>query len=72
VTGFMWARTGALRAHATQVDPSEAFWFGLDDAELETVYPFEDWILARSEVGEIPSHDSEGDLLDGINIGVTR
>ncbi|MEL0074756.1 MAG: PIG-L family deacetylase [Ilumatobacter sp.] len=72
VTGFMWARTGALRAHATQVDPSEAFWFGLDDAELETVYPFEDWILARSEVGEIPSHDSEADLLDGINIGVTR
>jgi mycothiol S-conjugate amidase len=67
VTGFMWARSGALRAHATQIDPNAPFWFGLDDSELESVYPYEDWILARSEVGQIPGHDGEFDLLTGIS-----
>ncbi len=57
------ARTAALRAHATQVDPTEAFWFGLSDDELADVYPYEDWILARSLVGDIPaSDDVEDDL----------
>jgi mycothiol S-conjugate amidase len=45
------ARRKALLAHATQVDPTEPFWFPLDDDELAEVYPWEDWILARSEVG---------------------
>jgi mycothiol S-conjugate amidase len=67
VTGFMWARSGALRAHATQIDPHAPFWFGLEDSELESVYPYEDWILARSEVGPIPGHDEEFDLLTGIS-----
>jgi len=66
----MWARTGALRAHATQIDPNASFWFGLDDAELEAVYPYEDWILARSEVGPIPGLDEEDDLLAGISLVV--
>ncbi|MBA3802439.1 MAG: PIG-L family deacetylase [Acidimicrobiia bacterium] len=61
------ARTAALRAHATQVDPTEAFWFGLSDDELADVYPYEDWILARSLVGDIPaSDDVEDDLFAGI------
>ncbi len=63
---FMWARTGALRAHATQVDPSALFWFGLDDAELAEVYPWEDWILAASRCGPIPNHDGETCLLEGV------
>ena len=62
----MWARTGALRAHATQVDPSALFWFGLDDAELAEVYPWEDWILAASRCGPIPNHDGETCLLAGV------
>ena len=37
VADFQWARSGALRAHATQVDPAEAWWFGLDDDELNAV-----------------------------------
>lgn len=51
---YYWARSGALRAHATQVDAGESFWFGLSDAELATVYPWEDWILARSLVASTP------------------
>ncbi|MEY2974999.1 MAG: putative mycothiol conjugate amidase [Actinomycetota bacterium] len=72
---FLWARTGALRAHATQVDPSALFWFGLDDEELARTYPWEDWILAANRVGDIPPHDGESCLLDGLGAdagGMTR
>ena len=54
VGDFQFARSESLRAHATQVDPTESWWFGLDDAELADVYPWEDWILARSLVGADP------------------
>lgn len=66
VREFVWARTGALRAHATQVDPTAAFWFGLDDEQLAEAYPWEDWILARSIVGSIPDGATERDLFDGV------
>ncbi len=67
----MWARTQSLKAHATQVDPTAAFWFGLSDDELAEIYPWEDWILARSLVGDIPSHDDvEHDLFQGIDVAV--
>jgi mycothiol S-conjugate amidase len=69
VRGFMWARTKSLLAHATQVDPNEPFWFGLDEAALTDTYPWEDWILARSHVGPIPEPDSEDDLFAGIAVG---
>jgi mycothiol S-conjugate amidase len=68
---FMWARTQSLLAHATQVDPTAAFWFGLSDEQLAEAYPWEDWILARSLVGDIPSQDDgdemESDLFAGID-----
>lgn len=63
---FLWARSESLKAHATQVDPTEAFWFGLDDLQLAAVYPWEDWILAASRVGEVPTVDAEHDLFDGV------
>ena len=69
VGDYMWARSGALRAHATQVDPAAAFWFGLSDAELAEIYPWEDWILARSLVGSLPEADEERDLFAGIEVG---
>ena len=63
---FLPARSGSLRAHATQVDPTSAWWFGLDDDELAQVYPWEDWILARSaaDVPAIEGH--EDDLFHGL------
>ena len=65
---FLWARSGALRAHATQVDPTEPWWFGLTDDQLAEVYPWEDWILARSLVGEPADGELELDLFAGIDV----
>ncbi len=65
-TDFQWARTGALRAHATQVDPNAGWWFGLDDDQMSAAYPWEDWILARSLVGPIPDGPTERDLFAGV------
>jgi mycothiol S-conjugate amidase len=67
VSRFLWSRTKALLAHATQVDPTEAFWFGLSDDQLAEIYPYEDWILARSRVGPIPARDTEFALFDGVS-----
>lgn len=56
-------RLEALLAHATQVDPDSAFWFGLPREIARTVHPFEDYILAMSRVeSAIP----ETDLFAGI------
>ncbi|MEO6122597.1 MAG: PIG-L family deacetylase [Ilumatobacteraceae bacterium] len=66
---YLWARSGALRAHATQVDPTQAFWFGLGDDELADVYPYEDWVLARSTVGLVPDGEIETDLFERIDVG---
>lgn len=66
IASHMAARSGALRAHATQVNPAEPWWFGLDDAELSAVYPWEDWVLARSAVGAPADHEVETDLFAGI------
>jgi mycothiol S-conjugate amidase len=57
-------RLEALLAHATQVDPDSAFWFGLPREIARSVHPFEDYILAFSRVAtEVP----ETDLFAGIN-----
>ena len=63
---YLWARTGSLKAHATQVDPTEPWWFGLDDHQLREVYPYEDWILARSLVGTPAEGELETDLFAGV------
>jgi mycothiol S-conjugate amidase len=55
-----------LRAHATQVDPKELWWFGLTDDELAEVYPWEDWVLADSRVGIPEPGALEDDLFIGI------
>lgn len=68
VAGYMWARSGALRAHATQVDPKESWWFGLTDDELAEAYPYEDWVLAHSHVGMVAEGEMETDLFVGIDI----
>jgi mycothiol S-conjugate amidase len=50
VAEWLWARSGSLRAHRTQIDETSPFWFGLSDEELAEAYPWEDWILAGSNV----------------------
>jgi mycothiol S-conjugate amidase len=66
VRDFVYARTQSLLAHATQIDPTEAFWFGLTDEETTEVYPWEDWVLAKSLVGFPPAGEREDDLFAGI------
>jgi mycothiol S-conjugate amidase len=66
IADFMWARTQSLLAHATQVDPEELFWFGLDDDEMRAVHPFEDWVLAKSRVGFPETDSTEDDLFSGL------
>jgi mycothiol S-conjugate amidase len=63
VTGFVDARLDALLAHETQIDPGSRFWFGLPREEELTIYPHEDYILARSRV---PSSTPETDLFTGV------
>jgi mycothiol S-conjugate amidase len=68
---YLWARSGALRAHATQVDPAEPWWFGLSDEELAGVYQWEDWVLARTSstlAGALEARDGgfETDLFAGL------
>ena len=48
-TGFDDVRLEALLAHATQVDPTSPFWFGLP-ARCPAIHPFDDYILADSRV----------------------
>lgn len=57
-------RLEALLAHATQVDPDSAFWFGLPREVARTVHPVEEYILGRSRVEtEFP----ETDLFAGVD-----
>lgn len=69
VSEFADVRPRALRAHATQVDPTSKFWFGLPPEVARTVHPYDDYILARSLVStDLP----EDDLFAGIPAPVGR
>ena len=48
----------------TQIDPNSPYWFGLPP-EVTSVYPWDDYILARSLV-ETPAFFPESDLFAGI------
>ncbi len=51
-------RAEALLAHATQVDPTSPFWFGLPREVMREIHPFDDYQLARSLVDtDIPETD---------------
>ena len=62
VTPYYHVRREALLAHATQVDPTSKFWFGLPPEVV--VYPYDDFILARSLV-DVPE-GVEDDLFAGL------
>jgi mycothiol S-conjugate amidase len=64
VTGFAHVRDAALMAHATQIDPTSPWWFGLPEEIRHSVHPYEHFRLARSHVG--PIDVAEDDLFAGI------
>ena len=54
VGDYLPQRSQALLAHATQIDPA-GMWFRVPDDVIREVYPYEDFVLARSLVdSEIP------------------
>ncbi|MDP9075777.1 MAG: mycothiol conjugate amidase Mca [Actinomycetota bacterium] len=65
VTGYLGVRDQALLAHATQIDPTSKFWFGLPPDVALTLYPFEEYTLADSRV---PTTTPEDDLFAGVGI----
>src|SRR4051794_35099546 len=66
---FHDARRLGLLAHATQVDPTSPFWFGLPPEVAREVYPYDDYILARSLV-PVPEGGIEEDLFAGVRDSV--
>ncbi|MEI7885896.1 MAG: mycothiol conjugate amidase Mca [Actinomycetes bacterium] len=63
ISEFYEVREKSLLAHATQVDPTEKFWFGLPTEVARDAHPFDDYVLAQSLVeSELP----ESDLFAGI------
>ena len=69
LTGFEDVRRLALLAHATQVDPTSKYWFGLPPEILRTIHPYDDYILARSLVDTDPPED---DLFAGMRLSSSR
>src|SRR5690606_5923865 len=63
VLELMVVRPAALKAHRTQIDPESPFWFGLPPEEARTVYPYDDFELARSLV---PTETPEDDVFAGV------
>jgi mycothiol S-conjugate amidase len=69
VRGFAGVSRRALRAHATQVDPTSPHWFGLPDDVDEQLHPYEEYVLARNLTGSEPPED---DLFAGVAASATR
>ena len=46
IADFTGVRREALLAHATQVDPTSRFWFGLPPEVMATIQPHDDYRLA--------------------------
>lgn len=65
ISGYTDVRRRALRAHATQIDPTSSFWFGLPEDVSNAVHPFDEYSLARSLVD---SPVPEDDLFAGIDL----
>jgi mycothiol S-conjugate amidase len=51
ISSYAEVRREALLAHATQVDPTSPFWFGLPPEVARSVHPVDEYVLARSRLG---------------------
>jgi mycothiol S-conjugate amidase len=70
VSDFLHKRREALLAHRTQVDP-EGFWMRLPDDVVREVFPWEEFVLARSLVDTgVAEGDAEDDLFAGLRAPV--
>jgi mycothiol S-conjugate amidase len=66
VSDFLHKRREALLAHRTQVDPN-GFWMRLPDDVVRQVFPWEEYVLARTLVDTgVAEGDVEDDLFAGV------
>jgi mycothiol S-conjugate amidase len=56
-------KKAALLAHATQIDPTSPFWFGLPDEVMAALWPWEEYHLV---VSTVPVALPEDDLFAGV------
>jgi mycothiol S-conjugate amidase len=64
INGHNSVMRDALLAHATQVDPNSPWWFGLPPDVAESVYPYDEYEVARDLTGQT---DPAGDLFAGVD-----
>jgi mycothiol S-conjugate amidase len=57
VSAWAHIRDDALRAHATQVDPTSPFWFGLPQEVKDELGHWDDYHLAVNRTGSVPPED---------------
>jgi mycothiol S-conjugate amidase len=72
VGDFLTNRRAALLAHRTQVDP-KGFWMRLPDDVVREVFPWEEFVLARTLVDTgVADGDTEDDLFAGLRVRAPR
>jgi len=72
VGDFLANRRAALLAHRTQVDPT-GFWMRLPDDVVREVFPWEEFVLARTLVDTgVADGDTEDDLFAGLRVRAPR
>lgn len=73
ISGYTGVQADALRAHATQVDPTSRHWFGLPPEVAETAWPYDEYVLAEDRTGRVaPAPGGEDDLFAGVRELVRR
>jgi mycothiol S-conjugate amidase len=66
VGDWLHRRRAALLAHRTQVDP-DGFWMRLPDETIRAIFPWEEYLLARTRVDTgVGDGDTEDDLFAGL------
>jgi mycothiol S-conjugate amidase len=71
VGDYLDQRRAALLAHRTQVDPG-GFWMRLPEEVVREVFPWEEYLLARSLVdASVPEGGFEDDLFSGLRAGAS-
>ncbi|HET9692482.1 MAG TPA: mycothiol conjugate amidase Mca [Acidimicrobiales bacterium] len=66
VRGWSDVTRRALIAHATQIDPTSGWWFGLPPEIADALHPFEEYTLARDLTGRAAPEGVEDDLFAGL------
>ena len=67
ITGHTGVQADALRAHATQVDPTSKHWFGLPPGVADGIWPYDEYVLVADRTGRpAPGVGGEDDLFAGL------